>query len=474
VTVEVRGRLGRAPGDEPAPVRIVHLGLSAFSRAHQAWYTHRLNAMSAGDGEITGWGIAAFTGRRPDEAIKLQGQDGLYTLVTRSPDDDDFEVISSISAAYPADDVEAWRGLFALETIVLLTLTITEGGYCLAAGGGLDLARADVLQDIAQLRSDPRLGVRTAPAKIVQALQVRRDTVRTGLAVVSCDNVAANGERTREVVLDLAAEVDPRLRDWIEHNIEFPGTMVDRITPRTTDADRQDVLDRTGWLDQAPVITEPFSEWVIEDRFPAGRPAWNLVGAQFVADVHPHEQRKLLLLNGGHSLLAYLGLLRGHSTVAQAVADESCWASLAQWWGECAPLLPFDAREIDDYCAALLTRWGNARMQHQLGQIATDGSQKLRMRAAPVLRWHIARGETAPAAELLFAAWLANVRAAPDRIQDVDPIIVELTDPNLDVAIERLIARFVPELAGDVDIAAGIQRAYLSCTTPTSRASSRR
>jgi fructuronate reductase len=279
--------------------------------------------------------------------------------------------------------------------------------------------------------------------------------------------LAANGERARKVVLALSAAVDPALHDWIATNVTFPGTMVDRITPRTTDDDQQVVLERTGWVDESPVVAEPFSDWVIEDNFPHGRPAWDLVGARFVADVQPFEQRKLLLLNGGHSLLAYLGLLRGWSTIAEAVADPRCREALDEWWSECAPLLAFGAEEIDDYRASLLDRWSNPRIRHLLAQIATDGSQKLGMRAAPVLRWHAGAGSSAPVAELVFGAWLANVRARGSGIQDVDPTITELADADLDIAIARLVERFLPELADDEAVAAGIRSAYQSCMVPS-------
>lgn len=444
-------------------MRIVHLGLSAFFRAHQAWYTHRLNATPDGGA----WGIAAFTGRRPDEAIRLQAQDGLYTLVTRSAAGDAFEVVSSISAAYPADDTAAWLRVFASDAVVLVTLTITEAGYCLAPNGTLDRVRADVAADIESLRADFRATVATAPAKLVQGLRARREVLGSGLAIVSCDNLASNGERTRDAVLALAGAVDAELRDWIAANVVFPGTMVDRITPRATEADRRLVLEGAGWIDESPVVTEPFSEWVIEQRFPGARPAWELVGARFVVDVQPYEQRKLLLLNGGHSLLAYLGLLRGHSTIAEAVADPVCRAALDDWWAECVPLLSFDAAEIDGYCASLLERWSNPRIRHQLAQIATDGSLKLRMRTAPVLRAHAASGSPSPAGELVFAAWLANIRGAGVPPRDADPTVAELAAPDVEVAIVRLLERFVPELAGDVELVQRISAAYQSCIVPS-------
>jgi len=189
-------------------------------------------------------------------------------------------------------------------------------------------------------------------------------------------------------------------------------TMVDRITPRVTPEDVRAVASRTGWQDAVPVVTEPFTEWVLSGDFPAGRPAWDAAGARFVADVVPHETRKLLLLNGGHSLLAYAGSARGHDTIAGAVADPVCLAWLHQWWDEAVRHVPLPAAELSDYRAALLSRFTNPRIRHTLAQIASDGSQKVPIRVLPVLRAERAAGRMPPGAVRVLAAWIGHLRGA--------------------------------------------------------------
>ncbi|MFD0823808.1 mannitol dehydrogenase family protein, partial [Micromonospora zhanjiangensis] len=200
------------------------------------------------------------------------------------------------------------------------------------------------------------------------------------LAVVCCDNLPDNGAATARVVRGLAAAARPELARWIDGSVSFVTTMVDRITPRTTPADVRTVAELTGYVDAVPVVTEPFSEWVLSGDFPAGRPAWEAAGARFVDDVTPHETRKLLLLNGAHSLLAYAGGARGHDTVAAAVADPVCRGWLERWWDEAARYVPLPAAEVAAYRAALLRRFANPRIRHLLAQIAADGSQKLPIR----------------------------------------------------------------------------------------------
>ena len=271
----------------------MHLGLGAFHRAHQAWYTDRADA---------GWGIAAFTGRSPTAAEALAAQDGLYVLVERAADGDTATVVQSIVQAHDGGDELAWRAAVADPAVTVLTLTVTEAGYA-----------ASATDDVAALRSGG--GALTAPGRLVDGLRARRDAGVGPLAVVSCDNLPANGAVTERVVRGVARLVDPGLDDWIARNVSFVSTMVDRITPATTDDDRAVARALTGFADAVPVVTEPFSEWVLSGDFPAGRPPWERVGARFVADVEPYEQRKLWLLNAGHSLLAYRGRLLGHDTV---------------------------------------------------------------------------------------------------------------------------------------------------------------
>ena len=406
-------------------VRIVHLGLGGFFRAHQAWYTGA--APDAG-----GWGIAAFTGRSPALADALTAQDGRYTLIVRGPHEDRFEVQTAVRAALPGSDLAAWRSWVARPEVAVLTLTVTEAAY---RGDG-------TAADVPALRTGGP--VTTVPGRLVAGLAARRDAGAGPIAVMSCDNLPGNGEVTARVVRELAAAADPALDAWIGDQVSFVTTMVDRITPRTTPAD----VAAVDWPDAAPVVTEPFTEWVLSGEFPAGRPAWEAPGARFVADVVPHETRKLLLLNGGHSLLAYAGSARGHTTVAEAVADPECRRWLQEWWDEASRHVPLPAAELTAYRAALLDRFANPRIRHTLAQIASDGSQKLPVRVLPVLRAERAAGRLPAGAVRVLGAWIAHLRGAGAPVTDA------AAGPYLDRAgsARDVLALLAPDLAGDEEL----------------------
>lgn len=411
-------RLTRAGHGRPAaPVRIVHLGVGNFFRAHQAWYTEH-------SPDAAEWGIAAFTGRSAAMAEVLGAQEGLYTLITRGAAGDEFEVISSLSAVHAADDHPALLGYFGSPQLAVVTLTVTEAGYRRGPDGGLDLADPAVAADLVALRTAPRAPVRTAPARIVAGLLARHDAGLGPLAILSCDNLAGNGEVLARVVHDLAVQVDPALVPWITANIGFGTSMVDRITPATTDADRAAVHAALGVFDAAPVPTEPFSEWVIQAEFPAGRPAWEDAGARIVADVTPFERRKLALLNGSHTLLAYAGSLLGHETVAETIADPRCRAWVEQWWDEACTQLPLPADELQTYRRALIERYRNPKLRHALAQIAADGSLKLPVRILPTLRAELSAGRVPEGAARIVAAWVLHLRGLGAPVTDVNAAIV--------------------------------------------------
>ncbi|MGA5298973.1 mannitol dehydrogenase family protein [Nucisporomicrobium flavum] len=427
------------------PVRIVHLGLGGFFRAHQAWYTG-----AAPDAEE--WGIAAFTGRSRELADQLNTQDGRYTLIVRGPEHDEMAVQRAVVAAHPGTDLTAWLDYLARPQVAVVTLTVTEAAYRRNPDGGIDLDHPDVRADLAALREGG--GLRTVPGRLVAGLATRRAAGAGPLAVVSCDNLPGNGEVTRRVVAGLAAEADPELAGWIADHVSFVTTMVDRITPRTTADDVRAVAERTGWADAAPVVTEPFTEWVLSGEFPAGRPAWDGAGARFVDDVHPHETRKLLLLNGGHSLLAYAGSARGHETIAEAVADPVCRGWLEQWWDEASHQVPLPAAEVDAYREALLDRFANPRIRHTLAQIAADGSQKLPIRVLPVLRAERAAGRMPAGAVRILAAWIAHLRGAGAPVKDAG------AGPYTERAgsVRDVVALLAPDLADDEALIAATGR----------------
>ncbi|HYJ49376.1 MAG TPA: mannitol dehydrogenase family protein [Microbacterium sp.] len=397
---------------EPAPVRIAHLGLGAFHRAHQAWYT----SIASDAGE---WGIAAFTGRSPLAAQDLQSQDCLYSLVVRSAESDDIAVVGSIADAVDGSRVDRLIDTVAAPATAVVTLTITEAGYALDPDGRPDLGNAAVVGDLAWLRRnldavhfDLADAPRTALARLLAAVEARRRRGASDLAITSCDNLPDNGELTRRGMLELAELAGATsTREYLAEHVSFVSTSIDRITPQTTPADVALVAARSGWGDRAPVVTEPFHDWVLSGEFRSGRPDWERGGARFVADIDPFERRKLWLLNGAHTLLAYAGAARGHRTVAEAIGDPVLRPWVEQFWAEASLHLPAEGLDLPTYLAALLERFDNARIQHLLGQIGQDGTTKLRVRIAPVLKAERAAGRDAAASVRVLGAWVAAARS---------------------------------------------------------------
>ncbi|WP_258803637.1 mannitol dehydrogenase family protein [Pseudarthrobacter sp. NS4] len=454
-------RLSRALRPAPkAPVRIVHLGLGAFHRSHQAWYTQQA-------GDAAEWGIAAFTGRRPDAAAALADQDGLYTLVERAETGDSFTVVGSIVEAVDGADVKRLAELVAAPGTAVVMLTITEAAYGLGTDGKLDTAAPDVATDLALLGSGN--GTAATPlGRLVLALAARRDAGSGPIAVVCCDNLSNNGAVARQAVAGFAGALDAGLAAWIDSNVSFVSTSVDRITPRTTDEDVADVQAACGYRDTSPVVAEPFSSWVLSGQFPAGRPRWEDAGALFVADIEPYENRKLWLLNGAHSMLAYAGQLRGHSTVAEALADPVCRQAVEAFWDEAEANLPAGELQIPAYRAALLARLSNARIAHNLSQIAMDGSTKLRMRAVPALQAERAAGRSGAAAASMIAAWMDYTAASTsfqDPLADAVDAANLLTDTN---RTRALLALADPTLAANDAVVQLIESLQESFDKPAS------
>ncbi|RLP73676.1 mannitol dehydrogenase family protein [Mycetocola tolaasinivorans] len=421
-------------------IRIAHLGLGAFHRAHQAWYTELVQRAEPGD-----WGIEAFTGRSPAQAETLAAQDGVYTLVVRAAEGDTFERIESIAAARDGNDTERWRARLADPDTAILSLTITEAGYRRGADGELNLADADVAADLQRLRAGTGEGCVSAPGRIVDGLRARRTAGSGPLAVLSCDNLADNGAVTRAVVGALAARVDPELAAWIEANVSFVSSMVDRITPATTDADRDEAATETGVRDAAVIVTEPFTEWIIAGEFPAGRPSWEHAGARIVDEIEPHERRKLWLLNAGHSLLAYAGLARGHETVDAAFADPVLAERLETLWSEAAAVLPQDAEEIEAARAALRERFANPRIRHHLAQIALGGAHKLPPRIFDVVRARLAAGlDVGTTAGPVVEDWIAYLQRPDTPAAEWAPLGGGV-NPD-DLTVDALLAILAPDL----------------------------
>lgn len=395
---------------DPAPVRVVHLGLGAFHRAHQAWYTQHAES----DARDPKWGIAAFTGRSPVAAEELAPQDGLYSLVERAADADSVELIQSIVEVRPASDSKRLVQLLSAPEIALVTLTITEAGYHLDPAGELKATDEDVAADIAILRealSDPSQDppLLTAAGRLVLGLDRRLRSLgnEAGIAVVSCDNMADNATATRNAVLGTAHACKDGLAEEIDRVVSWVGTSVDRITPAATEELAQFVAEKTGFDDAAPVVAEPFRSWIFSGDFPGGRPEWERGGAQFVDDLEPFERRKLWLLNGTHSYMAYAGQLAEHRTVAEAIADPAILSKIEAFWDEASRHLTDPQLDVPSYREDLLTRYRNPRIQHFLAQIGTDGASKLRIRALPIYQAEREAGRDGAAAAGAIASWIA-------------------------------------------------------------------
>jgi fructuronate reductase len=460
-----RSSLGQREG-LPAgtpPVRIVHMGLGAFHRAHQAWYT----ASAADAGE---WGIAAFTGRSSTIADELAPQDGLYTLIERSDAGDSVSVIPSVVEAIDGAKLHRFVELIASPDTAIVTLTITEPGYRLTSDGQPDRADPAVVADIEWLAAAlgstdiPALGAdapRTALGRLLLGLDARRRSGSGPIAIVPCDNIPDNGPFLRTGLLAFAEAVSAGSSAWLVANVSFVSTSVDRITPKTTEEDIHTATELSGWIDRSPVVTEPFSDWVLSGEFPAGRPAWETAGARFVDDIEPFERRKLWLLNGAHSLLACAGLLRGHTTVAAAIADPVCRSWVNELWDEAARHLPDDL-ELNEYRLALLGRFENSRIEHRLAQIGMEGLTKLRVRIVPVARAERAAGRDAAACARAIAAWIALLLAGTD-LPDAQAAAVQAARAGDEAGVtKRLLSLLDGNLASDTEFLSSVEAAVAS------------
>ena len=444
----------------PTPgVRIVHLGLGAFHRAHQAWYTAQVD-------ETREWGIAAFTGRNPTAARELIPQDGLYTLVERSEQGDVATIITSIVEAVSGTDLDRLVSLLAAPATAIVTTTITEAGYRLTSDGQPNLGDPAVVSDAAWLKATfaeatlPESlsdGPTTSLARLLLGLEARRRAGAGRIAVVPCDNMPDNGAFVAAGITAMARAASSTTAEWIAENVSFVSTSVDRITPRTTPTDLVTATELTGWQDNAAVVTEPFSDWVLSGDFPAGRPAWEKAGARFVEDIEPFERRKLWLLNGAHSLLAYAGLLRDHQTVAAAMQDPVCRGWVDDFWNEAVRHLPAEILDLDAYRAALLNRFDNTRIEHKLAQISSEGVTKLRVRVTPTVLAERAAGRSGDAGIRAIGSWVALALSGHELVDgESDAIAAALAQPR-EQAIDALVTLVDARLTADADVLAGIR-----------------
>lgn len=391
----------RRPSFDPAQLGagIVHIGVGAFHRAHQAVYTEE--AITAAGGN---WGIIGVSLRHPDTARKLLPQDCLYTVETLGalPDYRIVGVLRRVLTAYgQPDSVEA---AIAADDVHIVTLTVTEKGYALTPDGALDTAHPDIQAD---LRGAPI--PHSTIGCLMRGLRTRYRKGRRPLTILSCDNISQNSSRLRSALLAFAREVDPDVASWIEDDVWFPNTVVDCIVPATDAACAIRVEAMLGLYDSAPVQREEFSQWVIEDRFAGPRPAWEAAGAELVADVGDYEKLKLQVLNATHSALAYLAPSRGHRFVREAIADTQLADFLdAMVVHEIAPALA--PLPVADYWRQTKRRFGNPRIDHALAQIAEDGSKKLALRIFPLLIANARAGRQSERLARVVRAWLEHAR----------------------------------------------------------------
>jgi fructuronate reductase len=396
---------------------IVHLGLGAFHRAHQALATEAVLEDGARD-----WGIVAASLRSPATRDALAPQDGLYSVATREDDRQALRVVGALCDLHVApEDPAALLRAMSDPRIRIVSLTVTEKGYCHdPASGTLDEAHPDIRHDLAAPHAP-----RSAPGFLVEALRRRREAGIAPLTVLCCDNLQANGATVRRVAARLGALRGNGLGEWIAQEVAFPNTMVDRIVPATTAEDRATIAAALGCEDAWPVVGEGFSQWVIEDHFPTGRPPWELGGATFTADVAPFELMKLRMLNGAHSALAYLGYLAGHETVADAANDAVFAAYLQGLWAEIMPTVPAPhGVDLPEHAARLLARFRNRALRHRTWQIAMDGSQKLPPRLLATLRARLAAERPIPHLALAIAGWIRYARGIGE-----DGAPIDVRDP---------------------------------------------
>ena len=380
---------------------IVHIGLGAFARAHLAYYTDA--AMTGGDRD---WMITGVSLRSLDVAQQLNPQDGLYLVAERSAGGTLLRLNGAIAKVlFAPTEADAVVAAIAAPSTRIVSFTITEKGYCRAADGSLDLMLA---------------GQGSFYPLLAAALHRRMAAGEAGVTLLSCDNLASNGAVLNRLLGEYLKAAQPDLAGWFAQNCTCPNAMVDRIVPATRDADRDEAEQAAGLRDAALTVTEPFSQWVIEDHFANGRPGWDQFGAQLVDDVTPYETAKLRMLNGAHSLLAYCGLEAGYETVDQAIADPLLRTLVLDLMlREAAPTVAAaPGQDLAAYCASLIKRFENPALDHRLAQIAMDGSQKIPQRWLAVVAERKAAGLRSPAIFTGLGAWLRHVRAVERKVDD--------------------------------------------------------
>ena len=410
---------------------VVHFGVGGFHRAHQAMYHDRLLS----EGTAPDWGICGVGVMPADRRMKqvLRAQDGLYTLVLKHSDGTyEPRVIGSIvEYLYAPDDPEAVIEKMAAPTTRIVSLTITEGGYNINdVTGEFDASNEDVVRDLA-----PGAVPRTVFGLIIEALRRRWKRGLAPFTVMSCDNLQDNGYRSRRAFTAFARLRDPELGDWVEREACFPNSMVDRITPVTTDADRAEVRARFGIEDQWPVVCEPYTQWVLEDAFTAGRPPYEQVGVQVVDRVEPYELMKLRLLNGSHQAMAYFGYLCGYRLVHEAAQDPAFQAFLLGYMDkEATPTLaPVPGVDLDGYKYNLIDRFSNSQIRDTIARLCAESSDRIPKWLLPVVREQLAAGGEIRRSAAVVASWARYAEGVDEAGQPIE-VVDRLRDSLMQLA----------------------------------------
>ncbi|EMD6813184.1 mannitol dehydrogenase family protein [Citrobacter koseri] len=395
--------------------RIVHFGFGAFHRAHQALLTDRVLNAQGGD-----WGICEISLFSGDRLMsQLREQNHLYTVLEKGANGNQAIIVGAVKECLNAklDSLAAIIEKFCEPQVAIVSLTITEKGYCIdPATGSLDVSNPRIIHDM-QHPTEPH----SAPGILVEALHRRRERGLSPFTVLSCDNIPNNGHVVKNAVLGMAEKRAAELAAWIHQHVSFPGTMVDRIVPAATEESLDEITRELGVADPCAISCEPFIQWVIEDNFVAGRPQWEVAGVQMVDDVLPWEQMKLRMLNGSHSFLAYLGYLAGFQHISDCMQDSAFReAAYRLMMNEQAPTLRITNVDLSRYAASLIERFANPALKHRTWQIAMDGSQKLPQRMLEGIREHLARGSDWPLLALGVAGWMRYVSGVDDAGATID------------------------------------------------------